>query len=52
MHIANLDEIKGVLAGLDLRPAIEAGFVAYAEGRDMCFPAASTSLISSATTRP
>ncbi len=33
MHIANLNEIKGALAGLDLLPAIEAGFVAYSEGR-------------------
>ncbi len=33
MHIADLDEIKGALAGLDLLPAIEAGFVAYSEGR-------------------
>ena len=33
MHIANLDEIKRALAGLDLLPAIEAGFVAYSEGR-------------------
>ena len=33
MHVANLDEIKGALAGLDLLPAIEAGFVACSEGR-------------------
>ncbi len=33
MHVANLDEIKRALAGLDLLPAIEAGFVAYSEGR-------------------
>lgn len=33
MRIADLDEIKGALAGLDLLPAIEAGFVAYSEGR-------------------
>ncbi len=33
MRIANLDEIKGALAGLDLLPAIEAGFVAYSESR-------------------
>ncbi len=51
MHVANLDEIKGALAGLDLRPAIEAGFVADSGGRDMYFPAVSTSLISGATTR-
>ncbi len=33
MHFADLDEIKGAPAGLDLLPAIEAGFVAYSEGR-------------------
>jgi ornithine cyclodeaminase len=33
MRIANLDEIKGALAGLDLLPAIEAGFMAYSQGR-------------------
>ena len=33
MRIANLDEIKRALAGLDLLPAIEAGFVAYSQGR-------------------
>ncbi len=33
MHVANLEEIKGALAGLDLLPAIEAGFVACSEGR-------------------
>ncbi len=33
MRIANLDEIKGALAGPDLLPAIEAGFVAYSQGR-------------------
>jgi len=33
MRIANLDEIKLALAGLDLLPAIEAGFMAYAQGR-------------------
>ncbi len=33
MHVANLDEIKGALAGLDLLQPIEAGFVAYSEGR-------------------
>ncbi len=31
MHVANLDEIKGALAGLDLLPAIETGFVAYSD---------------------
>ncbi len=33
MHVVNLDEIEGALAGLDLLQAIEAGFVAYSEGR-------------------
>ena len=33
MHIADLEQIKGALPGLDLLPAIEAGFVAYSEGR-------------------
>ncbi len=33
MHVASLDEIKGALAGLGLLQAIEAGFVAYSEGR-------------------
>ena len=33
MRVASLDEIKAALAGLDLLPAIEAGFVAYSEGR-------------------
>ena len=33
MRIANLDEIKLALAGLDLLPAIEAGFMAYSQGR-------------------
>ncbi len=33
MRIADLDEIRSALAGLDLLPAIEAGFVAYSEGR-------------------
>ncbi len=31
MQIANFDQIKGALAGLDLLPAIEAGFVAYSD---------------------
>ncbi len=33
MHVVDLDEIKGALAGLGLLQAIEAGFVAYSEGR-------------------
>jgi ornithine cyclodeaminase len=33
MRIAELDEIKEALAGLDLLPAIETGFVAYSQGR-------------------
>ena len=33
MRVVTLDEIKGVLGGLDLLPAIEAGFVAYSQGR-------------------
>jgi ornithine cyclodeaminase len=33
IRVAGLDEIKLALADLDLLPAIEAGFVAYSEGR-------------------
>ncbi len=33
MAIADLDEIKAPLAGLELLAAIEAGFVAFSEGR-------------------
>jgi len=33
MRIVSLTEIKAALADLDLLPAIEAGFVAYAQGR-------------------
>ena len=33
MCVADLEENKEALAGLDLLPAIEAGFVAYSEGR-------------------
>ena len=33
MRVAELDEIKEALAGLDLLPAIEAGFMAYSQGR-------------------
>jgi ornithine cyclodeaminase len=33
MRTAGLDEIKIALAGLDLLPAIEAGFMAYSQGR-------------------
>ncbi len=33
MHIANLNGIKGALAGRNLLPALEAGFVATSRGR-------------------
>ncbi len=33
MHVANLDETMGGLAGFDVQQAIEAGFVAYSESR-------------------
>ena len=33
MKLVTLDEIKAVLPGIDLLTAIEAGFVAYSEGR-------------------
>jgi ornithine cyclodeaminase len=38
MLIATLDRIKAVLPGLDLLPAIEAGFAAYSEGRAVVPP--------------
>ena len=38
MKIVTLDEIKRVLPGLDLMPAIEAGFVAYSAGRSVVPP--------------
>ncbi len=42
MHIANFNEIKAALAGLNLLPAIEAGFVAYAQGRANVPPVSNT----------
>jgi len=38
MKIATLDQIKAVLPGLDLIPAIEEGFIAYSEGRAVVPP--------------
>jgi len=38
MKITTLEEIKSVLPDLDLLPAIEAGFVAYSEGRAVVPP--------------
>jgi len=38
MKLVTLDEIKAVLPGIDLLTAIEAGFVAYSEGRSIVPP--------------
>ncbi len=42
MHIANLNEIKAAVAGLNRLPALEAGFVAYARGRANLPPVSNT----------
>ena len=38
MKILNLDQIKAVLPAVDLMQEIEAGFVAYSEGRAVVPP--------------